>query len=41
MPGVGIEDLDDPQNLLAEGISDRAEAIAAAQKKQKVNFLSF
>nr|GMC87786.1 pescadillo homolog [Ipomoea batatas] len=39
MPGVGIEDLDDPQNLLAEGISDRAEAIAAAQKKQKMSAL--
>lgn len=36
LPGVGKEDLDDPQNLLVEGIIDRAEANEAAQKKQKV-----
>lgn len=36
MPGLGKEDLDDPQNLLAEGIISRTEAIEAAQKKQKV-----
>ncbi|KAG6583585.1 Pescadillo-like protein [Cucurbita argyrosperma subsp. argyrosperma] len=36
LPGVGKEDLDDPQKLLAEGIIDRAEAIEAAEKKQKM-----
>lgn len=37
MPGVvGEEDLDNPQNLLAEGIIDRAEAIEAAERKKKV-----
>ncbi|KAG5527212.1 hypothetical protein RHGRI_028196 [Rhododendron griersonianum] len=39
MPGLGKEDLDDPQNLLAEGIISRAEAIEAAEKKQKMSFL--
>ncbi|XP_059283823.1 pescadillo homolog [Lycium ferocissimum] len=39
MPGVGKEDLDDPQNLLVEGIIDRAEAIEAAQKKRKMSVL--
>lgn len=34
LPGMGKEDLDDPQSLL--GIIDRAEAIEAAKKKQKV-----
>lgn len=38
LPGVGKEDLDDPQTLLAEGVIDRAEAIEAAEKKQKVYF---
>lgn len=38
MPGVGKEDLDDPQNLLVEGVIDRAEAIEAAEKKRKVQF---
>lgn len=38
MPGVGKEDLDDPQNLLVEGVIDRAEAIEAATKKRKVWF---
>ena len=36
LPGVGKEDLEDPQNLLVEGIIDRAEANEAAQRKQKV-----
>ncbi|CAN4110176.1 unnamed protein product [Withania somnifera] len=39
MPGVGKEDLDDPQNLLVEGVIDRAEAIEAAEKKQKMSVL--
>lgn len=39
MPGVGKEDLDDPQNLLVEGVIDRAEAIEAAEKKRKVQFI--
>ncbi|KAH7847532.1 hypothetical protein Vadar_027245 [Vaccinium darrowii] len=39
MPGLGKEDLDDPQNLLAEGIISRTEAIEAAQKKQKMSIL--
>ncbi|KAL1554373.1 pescadillo [Salvia divinorum] len=34
LPGMGNEDLDDPQSLL--GIIDRAEAIEAAKKKQKM-----
>ncbi|KAG6410868.1 hypothetical protein SASPL_128939 [Salvia splendens] len=34
LPGMGKEDLDDPQSLL--GIIDRAEAIEAAKKKQKM-----
>lgn len=37
LPGVGKEDLGDPQSLLVEGIMDRAEANEAAQKKQKVS----
>lgn len=36
LPGVG-KDLDDPQNLLVEGVIDRAEANEAAQRKQKVS----
>lgn len=36
MPGVGDEVLDDPQNLLIEGIIDRTEAIEAAERKRKV-----
>lgn len=39
MPGVGKEDLDDPQNLLVEGVIDRAEAIEAATKKRKMSVL--
>ncbi|XP_009782432.1 pescadillo homolog [Nicotiana tabacum] len=39
MPGVGKEDLDDPQNLLVEGVIDRAEAIEAAEKKRKMSIL--
>ena len=38
MPGVGDEVLDDPQNLLIEGIIDRTEAIEAAERKRKVYF---
>ncbi|XP_019429028.1 PREDICTED: pescadillo homolog isoform X1 [Lupinus angustifolius] len=38
LPGVG-KDLDDPQNLLAEGVIDRAEANEAAQRKQKMMLL--
>lgn len=37
LPGMGKEDLDDPQSLL--GIIDRAEAIEAAKKKQKVHIM--
>ncbi|KAK4437691.1 Pescadillo [Sesamum alatum] len=37
LPGMGKEDLDDPQNLL--GIIDRAEAIEAAKRKQKMSML--
>ena len=37
LPGLGNEDLDDPQNLLVEGIISRTEAIEAAEKKQKVH----
>ncbi|PIN06143.1 Protein required for normal rRNA processing [Handroanthus impetiginosus] len=37
LPGLGKEDLDDPQSLL--GIIDRAEAIEAAKKKQKMSAL--
>ncbi|GAB4848088.1 hypothetical protein Ancab_002750 [Ancistrocladus abbreviatus] len=36
MPGVGKEDLNDPQNLLVEAIINRAEANEAAQRKQKM-----
>ncbi|GAV70232.1 BRCT domain-containing protein/Pescadillo_N domain-containing protein [Cephalotus follicularis] len=36
VPGVGKEDLDDPQNLLAEGYISRTEAIEAAEKKRKM-----
>lgn len=39
MPGVDIDDLDNPQNLLVDGIADRAEAIEAAQRKQKMSAL--
>lgn len=39
MPGVGVEDLNDPQNLLIEGVIDRAEAIEAAERKQKMSVL--
>lgn len=42
LPGVGNEDSEDPQNLLAEGVIDRAEANEAAERKQRVgNFLGF
>ncbi|KAL8556251.1 hypothetical protein ACS0TY_003888 [Phlomoides rotata] len=37
LPGMGKEDLDDPHSIL--GIIDRAEAIEAAKKKQKVYIL--
>ncbi|KAK4785376.1 hypothetical protein SAY86_002065 [Trapa natans] len=36
MPGVGKEDLEDPQRLVVEGIIGRTEANEAAQKKQKL-----
>ncbi|KAL3526088.1 hypothetical protein ACH5RR_014460 [Cinchona calisaya] len=39
MPGVGAEDLADSQTLLVEGIIDRAEAIEAAEKKEKMSTL--
>ncbi|XP_059670109.1 pescadillo homolog [Cornus florida] len=39
MPGVGMENLDDPQNLLVEGIINRTEAIEAAEKKRKMSNL--
>ncbi|KAA8530201.1 hypothetical protein F0562_004910 [Nyssa sinensis] len=39
MPGMEKEDLDDPQNLLVEGIINRAEAIEAAEKKRKMSIL--
>ncbi|KAM7509172.1 hypothetical protein LguiA_019625 [Lonicera macranthoides] len=39
MPGVGDEVLDDPQNLLIEGIIDRSEAIEAAERKRKMSAL--
>ncbi|TKY63217.1 Pescadillo-like protein [Spatholobus suberectus] len=38
LPGVG-KDLEDPQNLLVEGIIDQAEANDAAQRKQKMMIL--
>ncbi|KAK7266009.1 hypothetical protein RIF29_18648 [Crotalaria pallida] len=38
LPGAG-KDLEDPQNLLAEGVVDRAEANEAAQRKQKMMML--
>ncbi|CAI9111476.1 OLC1v1011704C1 [Oldenlandia corymbosa var. corymbosa] len=37
MPGVGTEDLVDSQNLLVEGIIDRAEAFEAAETQRKMN----
>lgn len=37
MPGIGQEDLDDPQNLLLEGVIDRTEAIEAAERKRKMS----
>ncbi|XP_041003767.1 pescadillo homolog [Juglans microcarpa x Juglans regia] len=36
LPGVGKEDLEDPQKLLVEGIIDRAEANEAAERKRKM-----
>ncbi|GKV07777.1 hypothetical protein SLEP1_g19499 [Rubroshorea leprosula] len=36
LPGVGKDDLDDPQNLLAEGYINRTEANEAAEKKRKM-----
>lgn len=37
MPGVvGVEDFENPQNLLEEGIIDRSVAIEVAKRKQKV-----
>ncbi|XP_020219449.1 pescadillo homolog [Cajanus cajan] len=39
LPGVGKEDLEDPQSLLVEGVIDRAEANDAARRKQKMMIL--
>lgn len=39
IPGAGKEDLDDPQNLLVEGIISRTEANEVAERKQKVQTL--
>lgn len=39
MPGLESGDLDDPQNVLAEGIIDRAEASEAAEKKRQLSLL--
>ncbi|GAB2284102.1 hypothetical protein Dimus_018575 [Dionaea muscipula] len=39
MPGVGKEDMDDPQNLLVEGIISRREANEVAERKQKMQAL--
>ncbi|PON41577.1 Pescadillo [Parasponia andersonii] len=36
LPGVGREDLEDPQSLLAEGVIDRAEANEAAERKRQM-----
>ena len=36
LPSLGMEDLEDPQSLLAEGVIDRAEANEAVERKQKV-----
>ncbi|KAB1209128.1 hypothetical protein CJ030_MR6G015554 [Morella rubra] len=36
LPGIGKEDLEDPQKLLVEGIIDRAEANEAAERKRKM-----
>lgn len=36
LPGMGTEDLEDPQNLLVEGVINRAEANEAAERKRKV-----
>ncbi|XP_062106928.1 pescadillo homolog [Humulus lupulus] len=36
LPGVGEEDMEDPQSLLAEGVIDRAEANEAAERKRKM-----
>ncbi|KAL5572778.1 hypothetical protein UlMin_022375 [Ulmus minor] len=39
LPSVGMEDLEDPQSLLAEGVIDRAEANEAVERKQKMMVL--
>lgn len=36
LPGVGKEDLEDPQNLLYAGVMSRAEEAEAAKNKKKV-----
>ncbi|XP_018859884.1 pescadillo homolog [Juglans regia] len=36
LPGVGKEDLEDPQKLLVEGVIDRAAANEAAERKRKM-----
>ncbi|KAL8097733.1 hypothetical protein AgCh_030742 [Apium graveolens] len=41
LPGlVGVEDLENPQNLLDEGIIDRSEAIEVAKRKRKACFIT-
>ncbi|XP_039131086.1 LOW QUALITY PROTEIN: pescadillo homolog [Dioscorea cayenensis subsp. rotundata] len=39
LPGAGSDELDNSQNLLVEGIIDRAEAIEAEEKKRKLSML--
>ncbi|KAM0943637.1 putative BRCT domain-containing protein [Dioscorea sansibarensis] len=39
LPGAASDELDNPQNLLVEGVIDRAEAIEAAEKKRKLSML--
>ena len=36
LPGMGNDDLDNSQNMLAEGYVSRTEAMEAAEKKQRV-----
>ncbi|XVF14053.1 hypothetical protein REPUB_Repub09cG0023600 [Reevesia pubescens] len=39
LPGTGSDDLDNSQNMLAEGYISRTEAIEAAEKKRKIMLL--
>ncbi|XVF06655.1 hypothetical protein REPUB_Repub06bG0068900 [Reevesia pubescens] len=39
LPGMGNDDLDNSQNMLAEGYISRTEAMEAAEKKQKMMLL--